>query len=108
MFKNFKDIGFERTNENGETVYFVKSDGMQANLFERICLITISLTLGLLYVAFRMLIGILSLAITVAVFLNHFLKGDSSFLSYFLQVLTDIRIIFFGCMIGLGLWFSDM
>lgn len=107
MFKNFKDIEFERTNENGETVYFVKSDGMQANLFERICLITISLTLSLLYVAFRMLIGALFLAILAAI-LNHFLKGDTSFLSYFLLALTDIHIILFGCMIGLGLWFSDM
>ncbi|MDO4667033.1 MAG: hypothetical protein Q4A90_04265 [Streptococcus sp.] len=108
MFKNLKDIEFEKTNENGETVYFVKPDGRQANLFERICLIGISLIVGLLYVAFRMLIGVLFLAITCAVFLNHFLKGDSAFLSYFLLALTDIRILIFGCMIGLGFWFLDM
>lgn len=108
MFKNLKDIEFEKTNENGETVYFVKSDGRQANLFERFCLIGISLTFGLLYVSFRMLIGVLFLAITFAVFFNHFLKGDSAFLSYFLLALTDIRIILFGCMLGLGFWLSDM
>lgn len=108
MFKKLRDIEFEKTNKKGETVYFVKPDGTQASVFERFCLIGISLTLGLLYVAFRMLIGVLFLAITFAVFLKHFLKGDSALLSSFLLALTDSRLIFFGCIIGLGFWFSDM
>lgn len=108
MFKNMKGIEFEKVNENGETSYFVKADGTQASMFERFCLIALCLFLGFGYVAFRMLIGVLLLIPICAIFFNHFLKGDTSFVGIFLLMIKDIRIVIFGCLIGLGIWLSEM
>lgn len=108
LFK-FKDIEFERTDSAGKTTYFVKSDGTPATLFEKICLISIAVVLGFCYVAFRILIGVMFVAIAMAAmvkvslhipFINalHLLLDNSS---------VTALILLIGSIVGLGVWISD-
>lgn len=109
LFKDIKDIEFERIDSDGKTVYFVKSDGTPATLFEKIYLISIAVIFCLGYIAFRLLIGVIFVAIAMATMVKiclHIPFISALFLLLGKSSITAL-IILIGVIVGLGQWISD-
>lgn len=113
LFKNLKDIEFERTDPDGKTTYFVKSDGIPATLFEKTCLVSVSVIFFLGYIALRLLLGIVFVVVAIAAMIKVSL--NITFVSS-LHLLLDnslnksnvaILIIITGIIVGFGLWILE-
>lgn len=108
MFKKLKEIEFEKKNEDGSISYFVRPDGTQASILQRMNLIVIGVIGGLLYIAFRMLTGTLAIALFLAILTRVVIPNDVSLFSLTLVFIKHPMVIFFGSIFGAGFWISEL